>query len=308
MQPDRLSGFVLFATVVEAGSFTAAAAELGLSKSAVSKALTRLEARLGARLINRTTRRLSLTEAGQSFHAHCLRILDEAAAAEAAVGRLQSAPSGTLRLNGPVTFGTMYLAPLLPAFMRRYPELRVEAVFNDRQVDLVEEGFDLAVRIGHLSGASLVARKLCDERYAVVAAPAYWDRRGRPERPAELARHNCLSYAYLSTGDLWRFEGPDGLESVRVAGTLRSNNGEVLRFAALAGEGVALMPRFMCWRDVAEGRLEIGLRGWNPPPLGVYAVYPEARQRPAKLRVFMDFLAETLGPVPPWDQPAGSMD
>jgi DNA-binding transcriptional LysR family regulator len=302
MIADRLSGFVLFTTVVEAGSLTAAARELGLTKSAVSKALSRLEARLGARLVNRTTRRLGLTEAGEAFYGHCRRILAEAEAAEEEVGRLQAAPRGRLRVNGPMSFGTAHLAPLLAAFMTRYPDLALDVVFNDRRVDLVEEGFDVAVRIGRLADSSLVARRLCDERHTLCAAPAYWDRRGRPSHPSELAQHDCLSYAYLSTGEQWRFDGPDGPVSVRIRGRMRSNNGEALAAAAISGEGVALLPSFVTWRHIAEGRLEIGLAGYEPPPMGVYAVWPPASQPPAKVRALVDFLAEHLGPNPYWNR------
>ena len=302
MIPDRLNGFVLFATVVEAGSFTAAARDLGLTKSAASKALGRLEARLGARLIDRTTRRLSLTEAGETFYDHCRRILAEADAAEEAVGRLQGSPRGRLRINGPMSFGTAHLAPVLPEFMARHPDLTLDVVFNDRRVDLVEEGFDVAVRIGRLTDSSLIARKLCEERHTLCAAPAYWDQHGRPAHPSDLARHKCLSYAYLSTGEQWRFDGPGGPVSVHIRGRVRSNNGEVLIAAAIAGEGVALMPSFATWRHISEGRLEIGLPGFEPPPMGVYAVWPPANQPPAKVRAFVDFLAERLGPNPYWNQ------
>lgn len=295
---DRLSGFTLFAAVVEAGSFTAAAAGLGMTKSAVSKAVSRLEARLGARLLNRTTRRLRLTEAGRSFHERCVRILAEAEEAEQAVSDLQLAPRGTLRINAPVIFGMQYLAALLPDFMVRYPDLAVEVSLNDRYVDLVEEGYDVAVRIGRLADSSLVARRLCESRHVVCAAPGYWERRGRPGRPADLAAHDCLLYSYLSTGDQWRFEGPDGPVSVRVSGPLSSNNGDVLRVAALAGRGVVLLPLFSCWRDLAAGRLEAALAEFVCPAGGLHAVYPPDRRPPAKVRAFVDFLVARLGRAP----------
>jgi DNA-binding transcriptional LysR family regulator len=295
---DRLSGFTLFAAVVEAGSFTAAAAGLGMTKSAVSKAVSRLEARLGARLLNRTTRRLRLTEAGRSFHERCVRILAEAEEAEQAVSDLQLAPRGTLRINAPVIFGMQYLAALLPDFMVRYPDLAVEVSLNDRYVDLVEEGYDVAVRIGRLADSSLVARRLCESRHVVCAAPGYWERRGRPGRPADLAAHDCLLYSYLSTGDQWRFEGPDGPVSVRVSGPLSSNNGDVLRVAALAGRGVVLLPLFSCGRDLAAGRLEAALAEFVCPAGGLHAVYPPDRRPPAKVRAFVDFLVARLGRAP----------
>lgn len=295
---DRLAGFAVFAAVVEAGSFTRAAAALGMTPSAVSKAVGRLEARLGARLLNRTTRRLGLTEAGQSFHDRCLRILAEAEEAERAVSALQRAPHGTLRVNAPVIFGMEYLAGVLPDFMARYPEVTVELSLNDRYVDLVEEGYDVAVRIGRLAPSSLMARKLCDSRHVVCAAPAYWARHGRPAHPAELARHPCLLYSYLSTGDEWRFDGPDGPVGIRVSGPLRSNNGEVLRTAAVAGRGVALLPLFSCWRDLETGRLEPALTQYVSPPGGIYAVWPHDRRPLAKVRAFVDFLVAGLPRAP----------
>ena len=304
---DDLTGMAVFARVVEYESFTAAARELALSKSAVSKYVSRLENRLGARLLNRTTRRLSLTEVGRVFYDHCRRIVEEAAEAEQAVTRLHAEPRGTLRLNIPHTFGTLHVTPALPQFMARYPDIGVDLDLDDRMVDMVEEGYDLAIRIARLPDSSLIARKLAPLRVAVCASPDYWRRRGRPARPDDLKQHNCLNYKYLLTRDAWPFRGPDGKQPVRVNGNLRANNGEVLRTAALDGLGVYMAPTFIVGEDLQQGRLEAVLREYMEPDRDIYAVYPETRHLSAKVRVFIDFLVERFGPEPYWDRmgPAG---
>lgn len=298
---DKLSGMSVFASVVEARSFTGAARQLGMSKAAVSKQVSKLEERLGARLLNRTTRRLSLTEVGAAFYERAANIVAEAREAELAVSRLHAAPRGTLRLDAPVAFGVRHLAPLLPEFMRRYPELKVDITLNDRFVDLVEEGHDLAVRIAHLPDSSLIARKLADSRRVVCASPDYWARNGRPSKPADLATHNCFEYSYLATRGEWRFRGPEGPVSVRVQGTLSANNGDFSRVAAVGGLGVTLVPVFMACDDLRAGRLEPALEDFEMEPQGVHAVYPHSRHLSAKVRAFVDYLVESFGPTPPWD-------
>ncbi len=298
---DKLSGMSVFASVVEAKSFTGAARQLGMSKAAVSKQVSKLEERLGARLLNRTTRRLSLTEVGAAFYERAARIVAEALEAELAVSRLHDSPRGTLRLDAPVAFGVRYLAPILPEFMRRYPELGVDIALNDRFVDLVEEGYDLAVRIAHLADSSLIARRLADSRRIVCAAPDYWARNGKPSSPSDLAAHNCFGYSYLATGNEWRFRGPGGPVSVRVEGTLTTNNGDISREAAVSGLGVALMPVFMICDDLRAGRLEPVLEDFEPESQGVHAVYPHNRHLSAKVRAFVDYLVESFAPTPPWD-------
>jgi DNA-binding transcriptional LysR family regulator len=297
---DNLSGMAVFAQVVESRSFTAAAQRLGMSKAAVSKQVSRLEERLGARLLNRTTRRLSLTEIGAAFYERCARIVAEAEEAELAVTRLHAAPRGTLRVDAPVSFGLQYLAPILPAFMAQNPELSVDLTFNDRFVDLVEEGYDVAVRIARLPDSSLVARKLSESRALVCAAPGYWQRRGRPVHPADLAAHNCFAYSYLATRNEWRFRGPDGPASVRISGSLTANNGDVLREAAVAGLGVAMLPAFMVCDELRAGRLEPVLRDFEADPVGIQAVYPHNRHLSAKVRAFIDHLVAALDPAP-WE-------
>jgi len=300
---DHLSAMAVFARVVEAGSFSRAARGLGLSKSAVSKQVARLEDRLGARLLNRTTRQLSLTEAGRAFYGGCRQMLAEAESAAAAVGHLAQAPRGTLHVNAPMSFGQQHVAPALPAFMAQYPELDVDLQLNDRTVDLVDEGFDLAVRIGELPDSTLVARRLAPLRTAVVAAPAYLDRHGRPAHPRELQAHACLLYSYLASGRTWRFAGPDGVVRVPVSGPLEANNGDVLLAAACGGAGIARLPTFICGDALRAGRLERVLDDWvDTGDAAVYAVYPASRNVSPKVRVFLAFLAARFGPAAYWDR------
>lgn len=299
---DRLSGMAVFVRVVEEESFSAAARVLGMSKSAVSKQVAALEERLGARLLNRTTRRLALTDAGAAFHERAARILADAEEAETAVSQLSAAPRGVLRVNAPVTFGIQHLGPLLPAFMAAYPDLAVEVSLNDRFVDLVEEGFDVAVRVGRLPDSSLIARRLAPVRRLVVASPAYVEAHGMPTGPEDLRGHSCLHYTYQLRGDAWSLTGPDGrVAEVRVAGRLRANNGDILRAALLAGMGVAYTPSFIVGRDLAEGRLVRLLPGWEDTTAAVYAVHPHSRLVAPKVRAFVDYLAERFAGCPSWD-------
>lgn len=288
-----LSGISVFVAVVEEGSFTAAADFLGLSKSAVSKQVRRLEQRLGAQLLNRTTRRLSLTEVGRTFHERCRRIVEEAEAAELAVTSLQETPRGTLRVTAPLSFGIAHLAAALPAFMDTYPDISVDIDFSDRRVDLLEDGFDLAIRIGDLEDSSLIARRVSQSRRAVWAAPDYWARHGKPEHPNDLTGHACLGYAYLSTPMSWSFKEPGGGPfAVKIKGRLISNNGNVLARAAAAGHGCVMLPTFICRDLVAKGALESALEIYQADPVGIYVVYPPNRHLSTKVRVLIDFLVD----------------
>lgn len=294
-----LSGISVFVSVVETGSFTAAAGKLGQSKSAISKQVTKLEQRLGAQLLARTTRRLSLTEVGQAFYERCRRIIDEAEEAELAVSNLQQVPRGQLRLSAPFSFGVAYLTCALPDFMAQVPDLKVDIDFNDRRVDIVDEGFDMAIRIGQLPDSSLIARKISSSRILTVAAPAYWKANGVPQHPEDIASHNCLTYAYMATPNSWHFHDPDqpGQEmSVRVRGTLSSNNGNALTEAAAAGLGVVHTPGFICGQHLRSGALVEVLQDYEPEPVGIYAIYPPNRHLSAKVRSFIDFLSARFGP------------
>ncbi|MEM7226823.1 MAG: LysR family transcriptional regulator [Pseudomonadota bacterium] len=285
-----------FTEVAERESFSGAARALGTSKSAVSKQVGRLEEELGARLLNRTTRRVSLTEAGQAFYQGALDALAAAEAARGVVTHLSEAPRGRLRISAPVSFSLKHLSPLLADFMARYPEIALELTLNDRRVDLVEEGFDLAIRIGVLDDSSLIARKLAPVEMLLCAAPAYLKRRGMPAGPKALADHDCLIYTYGSSPGHWRFEGPGGASAVKVTGRLEVNNGDLLRSAALAGAGIVLLPDFIVGADVASGALQRVLGEWTcPSQSAVYALYPSSRQLSPKVRVCIDYLAERLG-------------
>jgi DNA-binding transcriptional LysR family regulator len=293
----------LFARVVEAGGFSAAAREMGLSKASVSKRIARLEDRLGVRLLNRTTRRLSLSEAGEAFYAGCRRMVSEAEAAEQAVTHLAAAPRGTLRVNAPMSFGQLHLAPALNAFLERYPELAVDLVLDDREANLVQDGFDVGVRIKPLQDSSLISRRLAPSRALICAAPAYLEAHGAPVRSEDLSRHPCLLYSYHSEPGVWVLRGPEGERRVRVSGRLRANNGEALLKAAVDGFGVTLMPTFIIGEAVRQGRLQPVLSDWSAgSPVAVHAIYPASRNLSPKVRVFVDFLAERFAPEPYWDR------
>jgi DNA-binding transcriptional LysR family regulator len=285
---DDLVSMAVFARVVEARSFTGAAAVLGLSKSVVSTRVARLEERLGERLLVRTTRKLTVTDAGLNLYARCARMLEEASTA---VRGASDADRGRIRLNAPIGFAQMYLAEPLARFLEAHPGTHVELVVNDRLVDLVEERVDLAIRITKLKDSSLVARQLARTSLNVVGAPAYLARRGRPERPEDLLRHDCLRYLQLRAEDEWRFYGASGRISVPVSGPLSVGTGTALREAALAGIGLAVLPRFMMDEDLRAGRLETVLEAFAPRPMGIYAVHASGRTPPARVRRLIESLA-----------------
>lgn len=300
---DRLTGMSVFTRVVASGSFTAAARLSGLSQTMVTKHVAALEARLGTRLLHRTTRRLTLTDAGRAFHEACLRILAEVEEAELEAGAGNIEPRGVLRLNVPFSFGIRQIAPLLPAFQASHPDLSVDLGLNDRVVDLIEEGWDLAVRIGTLAETRLVARRLAPCRNLLCAAPDYLARHGVPRTMADLARHNCLGYTLsqrLGT-DRWPF-GLSG-ETARVSGNLRVNNGDVLVIAAEAGQGIIYQPTFLVGDAVRAGRLSVITLDTPVVEVGsVYTVFPHDRRPPAKVRALVDYLTARLSPAPPWDE------
>lgn len=293
--PD-LEGLAIFAKVVEMRSFAGAAAELKLSKATVSKAVSRVEARLGARLFNRTSRRLALTDAGQRLSERAARVLAEGVAAESDALHQSTAPRGTVRLAVPMSYGLRHIAPLLPDFMKRYPEVTVEMHISDDMVDLVAEGFDVAVRIVAMPDSSLVARRIKPMAYFTVAAPDYWIRSGRPTHPRQLSEHSCLVYSYLRTPGVWRFVSRSGEEAtVRFDGPLRINNADALMPTLLAGLGVIVLPEFMVCDELAAGRLEAVLPDWSLASTGLYLVMPPGGPRPARVEALVDFLAERLG-------------
>lgn len=286
----------MFAAVVDAGSFVAAAEALGRSKASVSRHVADLEARLGVRLLHRTTRRLSLTDEGEVFHGRCAALLAGLDEAEAELGARSAEVVGLLRVNVPVSYGVRVLGPLWAGFLARHPKLVLDVVLSDRRVDLVEEGFDMAVRIARLDDSSLVSRRLGSVRSILCASPGYVARRGAPAHPSALADHDVVAYSLLSTGDTWSFDGPDGAHAaVRVTPRMRSNSGDTCRAAALGGAGIVLQPEFLVGEDVARGALVALLPQWRVPEFGVHAVYPSRRHVAPKLRRMIDYLAQALG-------------
>ena len=305
---DRITSLSVFAKVLEGSSFAAASRHFGLSPAMVSKHILALEERLGARLLNRTTRRVSPTEIGRIFYERSTRILADLAEAEQEASALQATPRGMLRVNGPLSFGVRHLAAAIADYLATCPAVEVDVTLNDRMVDLVEEGFDLAIRIARLADSSLIARRIAPCRIVACAAPSYLAKHGAPRRPAELAAHNCLGYSYAALRNEWRFSGPDGVESVRIAGRLNANNGDILRLAALRGEGIVLQPTFLIGDDLASGDLVPILPGYTPDELAIQAVYPHSRHLSAKVRSFVDFLVARFGHEPEWDRWQAAVD
>jgi DNA-binding transcriptional LysR family regulator len=293
--------FTVFAKVVEQGSFARAADRLGLSTSAVSRHVAELEAHLAARLLNRTTRRLSLTESGRAFHERCVQLLADLEEAEEAVTAATVVPRGTLRLTCSIAFGARHLAPALAEFHARHPQLRFDVELSERAVDIVDEGIDLAIRIGSLGSQSLIARKIGVSALVCCASPAYLARRGTPRVPADLAQHACLSYEYSPERSTWRFHDGEGREhEVRIAGPVHANNGQMLCALAVAGVGISLEPDFIVAPDVRAGRLVTLLSGFTPAPIDIHAAYPSRRHLSAKVRAFVDFLAARFAVDPEW--------
>jgi DNA-binding transcriptional LysR family regulator len=302
--PD-LEGWAIFAKVAEAGSFARAATELELSKATVSKAVSRLERRLGERLFNRTSRRLSLTETGRVLSGRATQILADAEAVEAEALAQSATPRGRVRLAVPMSFGLLHVAPALPDFLAAYPEISVELHLSDEIVDLVGGGFDVALRIAALTDSSMRARRLCEVRRLLVGSPAYFTRHGSPSHPRELAQHACLGYSYLPSRDRWEFAGPAGeTHSVAVRGPLTANNGDALMPALLAGIGLAVQPEFVVWRALQEGLLEAVMTQWLAPPIALNIVSPPGGPRPSKVAVLMEFLIRRFsGQAMPWHMP-----
>jgi DNA-binding transcriptional LysR family regulator len=298
---DKLTSMRAFTRVVQHGSFAAAARELRLSRSAVSKYVIELEQELGAQLLVRTTRSTSPTENGQAYYERCIAILADLEEADLAVARLQSEPRGLLRVNAPMSFGTLHLSRAVADFMERYPQLQIQLVLADQQIDPVQEGFDVTLRIADLPSSSLIARKIAPARRVVCAAPSYLARRGTPAHPHDLRAHDCLAYGYLATGNQWKLTGADGDHWIHIPWTLCTNNGEVLRDAVVKGRGIALLPTFIVGADLQEGGLRSILTDYAAPEISVYAIYPQTRHLSVKVRVFIDFLIERFGGRPYWD-------
>ena len=292
---------VIFAHVVEAGSFSEAARRLGTSRSAISKAVAKLERALGARLLNRSTRHVSVTEVGAAYAEHCSRVRIEAERAEQVVDSLHVQPRGTLKVAASVAFGTLHVAPALAQFLALYPEIDIDMTIVDRPVDLAEEGYDVLIRVSRDLPGYWVGRSLAPVRRRLCATPEYFARHGVPGAPQDLARHNCLDYTHSGEPGFWRFTGPDGEIAVPIFGRLRINDDEALSQAVLGGLGLALLPTFIVGKALQAGRLHAVLSEYIPVEQHVYAIYLPTRHLPAKVRAFIDFLLARFGPEPYWD-------
>ena len=290
----------LFLRVTSLASLSAAGRELGLSPAATSKRIAQLEAELHSRLLHRTTRQVRLTEEGAALHSHAQRIVAEADAACAAVGAGDHTPRGLLRATVPASFGRQHISPVVPAFLDRYPDLSIDLHLTDSVVDIIEDGFDVAIRIGALPDSTLVARRLAPVRRVICAAPSYLSRHGAPDRPENLRDHSCV---LVGDQRVWVFETPDGPQTIRVAGRLRTNNGEVLRDAVVGGAGIALKSTWDIGHHLQNGDLTVLLRDYPiSTEVAVWALYPSARYLAPKVRAFIDFFAERFGPNPYWDE------
>ena len=293
--PD-LEALAVFSRVAELRSFTAAADALGLSKATVSKAVTRLETKLGARLIHRTSRRFSVTEAGRALALGAAEMLARAEAAEAEALDQAVRPRGRIRMSAPMSYGLDHLAPLLPEFLAAHPGVSIDLRLSDEMVDLVGEGFDCALRIAALPDSSLTARRLRPVQLLLVGAPGYLARRGRPARPDDLPAHDCLGYGHQAGIQVWRFTGPAGEAFAhRPVGPLSANNADALRASLLAGLGLAVLPDFVVDADLAAGRLEAVMGDWRPPAIGMHIVTPGGGPRPARVSALVEFLVRRLG-------------
>ncbi|MCC6197498.1 MAG: LysR family transcriptional regulator [Burkholderiales bacterium] len=298
----KLVGMGIFARVAEAKSFSGAARRLGLSKSLVSKEVAKLEKALGARLLHRTTRQLSLTEFGAAFYEHCARVVQEAEEAELLVDRLHTNPRGVLKCTAPVAFATLHIASALPDFLAQYRDVHVDLTVSDRHFELAEEGYDLAIRIARELPPNMVARQLAPINRVVCATPAYFARHGVPEAPRDLKAHNCIVYTHSNPDSTWRFRAGGEDIAVPVRGDLRVNDDEVIWQAVLGGVGVSLLPTFMVGNDLQVGRLQAVLTEYVPAEQNLYALYLPNRHLSTKVRVFIDFLLARFAPPPYWDR------
>lgn len=291
---DRLTSIAIFKRVAESGSFSDTARETGLSQPTISKHIARLEDQLGVRLLNRSTRRTHLTEAGERFYETCTRIVTALDEASSSIGQLQSSPTGTLRINVPVTFGRLLILPRIPDYLAQHPGVTADLIFNDRYIDLVAEGVDLAIRLGNLTDSSLVGRRLGTVRRVAVAARSYLDRYGEPLRPGDLSRHNCIVNTNLSTVADWHFSSSEGEVSVRVTGRFRANNSEAVAHMVRIGAGIAVVPEYTLGREIADGTVRVVLRDYAASSFEIHALYPATRHVLPKVRSFLDFLSEAF--------------
>lgn len=288
---DTLVSMKVFAAVVESHSFSGAAERLEMSRAMVSKHIAHLEEHLGVRLLQRTTRKLGLTESGALYHERCSQILNEIMEAEVEAANLTATPRGTLRITMPVSFAVRHIAPLLSQFMMKNPEVQIEASLSDRKADLIDEGFDLALRIGPTLEPGLIARKIANDRLVICGSPKYLRVAGTPRRPEELATHDCFLYTHAAVGNEWKLRGPDTVHTIKVAGRLKANNGDLLNQIVCEGIGLMCQPQFIVGEDIRTGRLVEVLPDYWMDPIGIYAVYPSRKHLSTKIRAFVDFVA-----------------
>lgn len=306
---DRFGAMQLYCRIVETGQLSIAADQLNLSKGAVSKQLAKLETHLGGRLLNRTTRRLTTTEAGLAFYEQSKAILESLEEAECAVTGLTTEPRGTLKINAPMSFGGRYLGKLLAKYNNQYPQVKIDITLHDRQIDLIEEGYDLAIRIAELKDSSLIARRLAPCNIVICASPAYLKKYGEPETADDLKDHNCLLYSYVDSGKRWTLEGPISdtnaqtqIKHIPINGSLKANNGNLLCDALVNGMGIAIMPTFIAGDAIREGKAKIILSEWKPKSPDISLIYPSVKFLSAKVRAFIDLAAEHFEGEPEWDK------
>ncbi len=299
---DSFGAIPVFVAVVDSKGFSPAAKVLGISKSAVSKRITQLEEELGVKLLHRTTRKLSLTEAGEHYYRYAAKAYEAAKDAEGAVAQLQGEPQGRLKINTPMSFGRLHLAPLIPEFLKRYPKISIDMVMDDKITDIVGEGFDLAMRAGDLPDSSLVARKLAPLKNVLCASPDYLCKQGRPEKLEDLRNHNCLLFTYSRDVKEWVFMKNEKPYAVEVNGNYQVNNSEALREALIQGVGIGRLPTFVAGPEIKSGRLVALFEEYQMPDKTIYAVFPQRQYMPAKVRAFIDFMVEFFGGDNPyWD-------
>jgi DNA-binding transcriptional LysR family regulator len=301
MTIDIVASMRVFTAVVDAGSFAGAADKLVMSRGMATRYVAQLEAHLGVRLLNRTTRKLSLTEAGSDYCQRATQVLGMIEEAETSVAQEASVPRGTLRVTSSVAFGVRHLGWAITEYLQKYPGVHVDVTLNDRTVDLVEEGFDLAIRVTTRIDPGLIARRLTRARIVACASPGYLKKHGTPKSPEELVGHNCISYAYSPVQNDWHFRRNGVDQTVPISGNLRGNNGDILVIAAIEGLGVALQPTFVIYEALRQKKLVRILSDWEADELTVFAVYPNRKFLPPKVRSFIDFIAERFGPEPYWD-------
>jgi len=298
---DRLNSMGIFVQVVSKGSFTAASKKLNLSRAQISKSVMQLEAHLGTRLLNRTTRKISLTETGRAYYDRCKMILHDIEEIECIAGEQTVTPHGTLTISAPTSFGVLHLQKAISEYLKQYPQVKIVLSLTDRFIDVVSEGFDVGIRIAKLEDSSLIARKIAPCKQVICASPDYLKQNGTPKVPIDLAIHSCLTYSNNLKPETWVLHGPEGKQLIKVNGSVCADNGDILKATAISGLGITSLPTFIVGADIKSGKLQQILTEYCPPEISIYAVFPSRRYLSAKVRTFVDFLSEYFGDEPDWD-------